>query len=123
MIPASLPDSAYAGVRAAAAEWSGAWRAGPPPVLTYWAAPRYVQIYDERQPGAGGTYTFEGTLADLYLACTERPVTAAGVRRALALQLPAEAVHEVFEEFRRRGLMFLDGELALALALPAVKGR
>ncbi len=120
---AGLPDSAYAGVRAAAAEWSGAWRAGPPPVLTYWAAPRYVQIYDERQPGAGGTYTFEGTLADLYLACTERPVTAAGVRRALALQLPAEAVHEVFEEFRQRGLMFLDGELALALALPAVKGR
>ena len=74
---AGLPDSAYAGVRAAAAEWSGAWQAGPLPVLTYWAAPRYVQIYDERQPGAGGTYTFEGTLADLYLACTERPVTAA----------------------------------------------
>ena len=120
---AGLPDSAYAGVRAAAAEWSGAWRAGPPPVLTYWAAPRYVQIYDERQPGAGGTYTFEGTLADLYLACTDRPVTAAGVRRELGLQLPAEAVHEVFEEFRQRGLMFLDGELALALALPAVKGR
>ena len=120
---AGLPDSAYAGVRAAAAEWSGAWRAGPPPVLTYWAAPHYVQIYDERQPGAGGTYTFEGTLADLYLACTERPVTAAGVRRELGLQLPAEAVHEVFEEFRQRGLLFLDGELALALALPAVKGR
>ena len=120
---AGLPDGAYTGVRAAAAEWSGAWRAGPPPVLTYWAAPRYVQIYDEREPGAGGTYTFEGTLADLYLACTERPVTAAGVRGELGLQLPAEAVHEVFEEFRRRGLMFLDGELALALALPAVKGR
>ena len=120
---AGLPDGAYADVRAAAAEWSGAWQGGPPPVLTYWAAPRYVQIYDERQPGAGGTYTFEGTLADLYLACTERPVTAAGVRGELGLQLPAEAVHEVFEEFRRRGLMFLDGELALALALPAVKGR
>ena len=105
------------------AEWSGAWQAGPLPVLTYWAAPRYVQIYDERQPGAGGTYTFEGTLADLYLACTERPVTAARVRRDLGLQLPAESVWEVFEEFRQRGLMFLDGDLALALALPAVKGR
>ena len=120
---AGLPDSAYAGVRAAVAEWSGAWQAGPLPVLTYWAAPRYVQIYDERQPGAGGTYTFEGTLADLYLACTERPVTAARVRRDLGLQLPAESVWKVFEEFRQRGLMFLDGDLALALALPAVKGR
>ena len=50
-------------------------------------------------------------------------MTAAGVRRELNLQLPAEAVHEVFEEFRQRGLMFLDGELALALALPAVRGR
>ena len=92
-------------------------------MLTYWAAPRYVQIYDERQPGAGGTYTFEGTLTDLYLACTDRPVTAAGVRQGTG---PATA-----RGSRARGIrgvpaarpMFLDGELALALALPAVKGR
>ena len=36
---------------------------------------------------------------------------------------PVEAVQEVFEEFQKRGLMFLDGQFALALALPAVKGR
>jgi ribosomal peptide maturation radical SAM protein 1 len=118
-----LPDSAYAGVRRAAADWSDAWQAGPPPVLTYWSAPHFVQIYDGRQPGEGGTYTFEGTLADLYLACSDRPVTAAAVRRELGLHLPPEAVHEVFTEFQRRGLMFLDEQLALTLALPAVKGR
>lgn len=118
-----LPDSAYAGVRDAAADWSGAWRGAPAPVLTYWSAPHFVQIYDERRPGNGGTYSFEGTLADLYLACTDRPVTAAAVRRELGLRLSAGAVQEVFTEFGRRGLMFLDGNLALSLALPAVPGR
>jgi hypothetical protein len=32
-------------------------------------------------------------------------------------------VEEVFDEFQRRGLMFRDGKLAVALALPAVAGR
>jgi transcriptional activator len=109
----------------AAADWTGAWQADQPmpPVLTYWSAPGFVQIYDERRPGQGGTYTFEDTLADLYLACTGGPVTAAAVRRRLDLALPADGIGEVFGEFARRGLMFLDGPHALALALPAVKGR
>ncbi len=118
-----LPDSAYAGVRRAAAAWSDAWRADTPPALTYRSAPRFVQICDERRHGGDGTYTFEDTLADLYLACSDRPVTAAAVRRKLDLRLPAEAITEIFEEFRRRGLMFLDDRFALALALPAVRGR
>jgi ribosomal peptide maturation radical SAM protein 1 len=118
-----LPDSTYAGIRRAMADWSSAWRADKPPVLKYWSAPRFIQIYDERKQGQGGTYTFEDTLADLYLACSNRPTTAAAVRRKLDLHLPAEAVHEVFEEFGNRGLMFLDGQFALALALPAVKAR
>jgi len=118
-----LPDSTYADVRRAAADWSTAWQADKPPVLKYWSAPRFIQIYDERKQGHGGTYTFEDTLADLYLACSNRPTTAAAVRRKLDLHLPVEAVHEVFEEFGNRGLMFLDGQFALALALPAVKAR
>jgi ribosomal peptide maturation radical SAM protein 1 len=118
-----LPDSTYTDVRRAAEDWSSAWRAGNPPVLKYWSAPHFVQIYDERRPGQGGTYTFEDTLADLYLSCSNRPTTAAAVRRELGLRLPVEAVQEVFEEFQKRGLMFLDGQFALALALPAVKRR
>jgi ribosomal peptide maturation radical SAM protein 1 len=118
-----LPDDAYKDVEQAAADWSGAWQADPPPVLTYWSAPGFVQICDERRPGQGGTYTFEDTLADLYLACAGGPVTATAVRRRLDLALPAEGIGEVFGEFARRGLMFLDGPYALALALPAVKGR
>ncbi len=118
-----LPGSSYSAVRSAAEDWSAAWRAGPPPVLKYWSAPHFIQIYDERQRGNGGTYTFEDTLADLYLACVDRPTTAAAVRRALGLRLSAEDIREIFEEFRKRGLVFLDGQFALALALPAVKGR
>jgi hypothetical protein len=118
-----LPDQAYASVRRAVEDWSGDWLGDSPPVLKYWSAPHFVQIYDERQRGQGGSYTLEDTLADLYLACTNRPTTAAAVRRSLNLALPAQALQEVFEEFARQGLMFLDGQFALSLALPAVPGR
>jgi ribosomal peptide maturation radical SAM protein 1 len=118
-----LPDSAYTAVRDAATGWSGAWLGDERPVLKYWAAPHFVQVYDQRQPVHGGTYTFEDTLADLYLACSNRPVTAAAVRRQLDLKLSAEAIMEIFCEFQQRGLMFLDGQLALALAVPAVGPR
>jgi hypothetical protein len=92
-------------------------------VLKYWAAPHFVQIYDERRQGHGGTYTFEGTLADLYLACIDEPTSAVAVLRNANFNLPAEAIQEIFVEFQKRGLMFLDGQAALSLALPAAKGR
>jgi ribosomal peptide maturation radical SAM protein 1 len=113
----------YARVRSAVASWTDSWQAEVPPALTYWAAPHFVQICDSRRQGRDGTYTFEDTLADLYLACTEKPTTAAAVQRKLDLRLSAGAVREIFEEFRQRGLMFLDGQFALALALPAVGSR
>jgi ribosomal peptide maturation radical SAM protein 1 len=117
------PESAYTDVQKAVGAWSTAWRAEKRPSLTYWSAPHFVQINDQRRPEQAGTYTFEGTLADLYLACTIRPITAAAVRRELRLTLQVEAVQEIFTEFRDRGLMFLDDRLALALALPAIKMR
>jgi ribosomal peptide maturation radical SAM protein 1 len=119
----ALPASAYKGLRQAVLSWNEAWKSDRRPVLTYRSAPGYLQIYDGRQPGREGTYTFEGPLADIYLACGDRPSTAPAVRDRLGLDLPVEAVQEVFAEYRRRGLMFLDGSLALALALPAVPGR
>ncbi len=118
-----LPDSTYADVRRAVGDWSAAWLDGSPPALTYWSAPHFAQIYDERQPGQEGSYLLEDTLADLYLACVNRPTTAAAVRRSLGLRMPEEGIQEVFEEFGRLGLMFLDGQFVLALALPAVTGR
>jgi ribosomal peptide maturation radical SAM protein 1 len=119
----ALPDSAYSGVRTAVDAWSGAWQADQAPVLTYWSAPGFLQIYDGRRPGHEGTYTFDGAIARIYLACSDRPMTAAAVRENLGLAQPPEFVQEVFGEFRQRGLMFLDESLALALALPAAPGR
>jgi ribosomal peptide maturation radical SAM protein 1 len=118
-----LPDGTYADVRRAVGEWSAAWLDGSPPELKYWSAPHFIQIYDERRRGQEGSYSLEDTLADLYLACINRPTTAAAVRRSLGLRMPEQGIQEVFEEFQRLGLMFLDGQLVLALALPAITGR
>jgi ribosomal peptide maturation radical SAM protein 1 len=118
-----LPDGAYDGVRDAIARWTAAWQADQPPLLTYRAAPGLVHIYDGRYPDRAGTYTFEDTLAHIYLACTDRPVTAAAVQRGLPPGLPDDFVEQAFKEFQKRGLMFLDGSMGLALALPAVPGK
>jgi ribosomal peptide maturation radical SAM protein 1 len=128
-VTGALPDSAYDPLRAALAGWGDAWRTGPRPALTFRSAPGFLQIHDARHPGRGGTHTFEGDLAEIYLACTERPVTVAGVLdrlppgRAAGSAGSVEFVEEAVAEFARRGLMFRDGTLAVALALPAVSGR
>jgi ribosomal peptide maturation radical SAM protein 1 len=119
----ALPDNAYDELRRAVVDWSAAWTSDQPPALTYRSAPGFLQIYDGRYPQRRGTYTFEGTLAEIYLACSDRPTTAAAVRTRLGLTLPVGAVEEAFDEFQRRGLMFLDESLAVALAVPAVAGR
>jgi hypothetical protein len=114
----------YEDLEHAVRAWSQAWAGGAErPTLTYWSAPGYLRIYDTRQPGSPGTYAFRGALADIYLACVDRPTTASAVRERLSLELPVEAVQDVLGEFAGRGLMFLDGSLALALALPAIRGR
>jgi ribosomal peptide maturation radical SAM protein 1 len=119
----ALPDSAYDGLRQAVADWSEAWASDHRPVLTYWSAPGFLQIYDGRRRGSEGTYTFHGALADIYLACSDRPTTASAVRDKLHLALPVSAITDAFDQFQQRGLMFLDGSLAVSLALPAVAGR
>jgi ribosomal peptide maturation radical SAM protein 1 len=119
----TLPDGAYEELARAVAGWSDAWKSGHRPTLRYWSAPGFLQIHDGRYPGRGGTYTFHGTLADIYLACSDRPMTAAAVRDRLRLDRPVDAIEAVFREFQQRGLMFLDGSLAVALALPAVGRR
>lgn len=119
----ALPEHAYAGLRRAVREWSTAWQDDRPPTLKFWSAPHVVQIHDGRQQGEEGSYTFEGVLADIYLACVDRPVTAAAVRRKLGSHVPVETVREALTEFQRRGLVFLDGQLAVALALPVAPQR
>ncbi len=119
----ALPDTAYDPLRTSVAEWSRAWQADVPPALVYRSSPGYLEIHDIRQPDRAGTYTFRDTLADIYLACAERPTTAAAVRDRLSLDIPTRAVADAFDQFQERGLMFLDGNQALSLALPKTPGR
>ena len=118
-----VPDPAtYTALGDAVSRWSAAWESGEPPILVYRAAPGFLQIYDGR-PERQGTYTFHDTLAEIYLACVDRPRTAAAVHRELELDAPVTAVEDVMCRFAERGLMFLDDNLAVALALPATPGR
>jgi hypothetical protein len=117
-----LPDNAYTDVSHAVREWVDAWKADPPS-LTYRSAPGYLQIRDNRPGQPEGTYTFRDALADIYLACTDAPTTAAAVRHKVDRPLSTDTVQDLFGEFQQRGLMFLDGSLAVALAIPAVGGR
>jgi hypothetical protein len=45
------------------------------------------------------------------------------VRASLGRDLPTAGIHEPFEEFQRLGLMFVDEQFVLALAMPTVAGR
>ncbi|GAA3593952.1 RiPP maturation radical SAM C-methyltransferase [Kribbella ginsengisoli] len=116
-LPGALPDSAYDELRKSVDEWKTAWTGDRLPTLRYWSSPGQVEIYDSRRPGREGTYTFQKALADIYLACSDRPTTASAVGRSL--ELPVEAVREALAGFAERGLMFLDEDLAVALAVPA----
>jgi ribosomal peptide maturation radical SAM protein 1 len=118
-----LPPEVYADLSLAVGSWITRWEQPSPPVLRYRSVPGLVEIYDGRYPGREGTYTFEGALAEIYLACSDRPMKASAVQERLSAPMPVEGVAEAFAEFGRRGLMFLDGSLAVSLALPAVEGR
>jgi hypothetical protein len=114
----SLPDEVYGQLADAARQWMEA----EPATLTYRSVPGFLQIQDTR-PGREGVYRFEDTLADIYVACSERPLSAHAVRDKLHLTTDEDTIQQVFDEFAQRGLMFLDGPRALSLALPAVPGR
>ncbi|MET9913481.1 RiPP maturation radical SAM C-methyltransferase [Streptomyces sp. NPDC006476] len=122
-VDGTLPEDTYEPLRAALATWSGAWHSPQRPALTYRSAPGLVQIHDNRPRESAGTYTFEGTLADIYLACADRAVTASAIRDKLRPARSIAFIEEVLEEFRRRGLVFRDEALTLALAVPAGAGR
>jgi hypothetical protein len=120
-LEAALDPSTYTALRDAAATWCAAWETETPPRLVYRSAPGFLQIYDGRHPDGQGTYTFRDTVAAIYLACVDRPRTATGVHRELGV--PVTTVVGAFRGFGERGLMFLDDDLAVALALPATTGR
>ena len=118
-----LPDDAYDDLRDRVTAWRDAWQRDRKPELTYSSAPHFLEIYDGRRPGREGTYTFHGDAADVYVACSNRPISATAVHDRLGRRFPVVAVEEMLTEFARLGLMIRDGSMALALALPTSTGR
>lgn len=118
-LPDALDDGVYQCIRDGVADWKKAWERPQRPTLTFRSSPGLVQIYDQRHEGSEGTYTFEGALADLYSACSDRPINAAAMQQRLGGRLTLPEIHEAFTELHRLGLVFLDESSALALALPA----
>jgi ribosomal peptide maturation radical SAM protein 1 len=118
----ALPDNTYEDLHQAVEQWRKTWQETQPE-LTYWFAPGLLQIYDGRGPDRKRSYTFRGKAAEVYVACSERPRSAAAVHDELALDVEVEEVRGLFDEFEQLRLMMLDGEHALALALPAIAGR
>jgi ribosomal peptide maturation radical SAM protein 1 len=118
-----LPARTYRPMQKAVRSWQAAWNPGRPN-LTYWYTPGLLHVHDARKPGKQrGTHTFDGLAADVYAACSNRPRSAAAVGRELSPAVPAREVRAIMGEFERLGLMLIDEEHALALALPAVSGR
>jgi len=106
--------------------WVDAWKCAPsdePPSLDYWWAPGTLHIEDRRWPTTTGTYAFNDPLAALYVACSDAPVKAIDVAKATGLADRVDEVEGALDEFCRLGLMMRDGNLFLALALPARRGR
>jgi hypothetical protein len=118
----TLPETAYEELAQASREWRERWEHGPPPHLEYRWTPGLLQIHDNRRERSG-THTIEGIAADLYVACSDRPRTATAVHRTLKPPITVDQVQETLAEFTRLGLMLLDEDRALALALPATGGR
>jgi hypothetical protein len=90
-----------------------------PPELLLRQSPGFIQIDDTRDPRSPGSYVFRGALAALYLACFDRPRKAIDAGALAGVPHPPDAVEAALDEFVARGLMVRDGNLFLALALPA----
>ena len=115
----TLPDAAYAETAEVVQAWRAAWAGELRPALRLWRSPGLIQIDDTRDPDGPRSTTFRDALADLYLACFEGPVKAEEAKRRSGLDHPLAAVEAALDEFVERDLMLRDGNLFLALAIPA----
>ncbi|MAE94382.1 MAG: B12-binding domain-containing radical SAM protein [Deltaproteobacteria bacterium] len=119
----TLPREVTFELQRRVSEWKARWRAAPRPRLLYRSTPGLVQIEDERQPDPPRTYRLEGPLAELYLACSERPRRVPALARKLELADPEQEIEGALDLFCEEGLMMRDGDLFLSLALPATPNR
>lgn len=115
----TLPDSAFEELVKAVGEWKTASERDVKPSLTLHRAPDFVQIVDGRNPEIVNVHTFRGPLARLYEAVMDKPRSPRMIVESTDLGFAAEEIEEALDEFAARDLVIRDGNLFLALALPA----
>jgi ribosomal peptide maturation radical SAM protein 1 len=119
----TLSADAYAGLTDATHAWQKAWSTGEQPSLRFWSSPDLLVVEDRRTPASPLSYTFEEPVASVYLACSDRPRTAAGARETARLDLSERDVGEALRELEACGLVMQDGDRFVSLAVPATPGR
>lgn len=115
----TLPDSAFEELQKAVGAWKRLAEGDVKPSLTLHRAPDFIQIVDGRNPEIVNVHTFSGPLATLYEAVMEKPRSPRMIVESAELGYAVEEVEEALEEFALRDLVVRDGNLFLALALPA----
>jgi ribosomal peptide maturation radical SAM protein 1 len=119
----TLPDEAHEPTRQFLTEWQGRWAQSAKPCLEFRWSPDFIQIEDRRSLGTPGTYTFEGGLARLYKATSDRPLSVAGAAAAARLTDSLDEVRTALDLFCERSLMAKESGQYLSLALPVRGGR
>lgn len=117
-IRGALPDDAFEALHRAVDTWRARRSAASVlPTLVASRGPGIVHVDDGRDPSDPVTYVFEGALAEAYLACFDTAQKLSAV--AAAVGVDVSEVETILDGFCSRGLMLRDGNLFLALALPA----
>ena len=115
----NLSDEVYASFVAAAHAWRDYRPSGSWPHLSYLWSPGILQIIDGREPGEAKRYEFPSPLAEIYRAISDRPISAAAAAAKVGLEDDAAEIAEALGVLEDKGLVMRDGDLFLALALPA----
>jgi ribosomal peptide maturation radical SAM protein 1 len=119
----SLPPGSYDRLHKEVGGWRDAWSSGPRPQLTMWQFPGIVRIEDRRRPDRPSTHTLTGSSAALYSATSDKAASALTAGRLAGDGRPGPEIERQLDQLVRSGLMMRDGNLFLALAVPAGRGR
>jgi hypothetical protein len=120
----TLSDELYTELGEQISRWRNEWWAETSvPQLTFWYGRDCLVIEDKRDRTVTRTYSFDGLEGRVYLACSDKPDSIAGLTRRFGSSALVPEIEAAIDEFCGAGLMMRDGLLYLSLALPAIRNR
>ena len=119
----TLPETAYAPIRAEIARWQQQWRAKVKPRLTYAIKDGRLSILDARRPEAPKAHKFDGLAAQIYEFCGDTDRSLDNIREHIRDGTADDsAVKSLLNDFVFNGLMCEEEGTFLSLALPRQPG-